>query len=247
MPPTALFDHPTPRQLLSFLGTDESDKSDERAQSTSNSSNSSDDSDLFAIVSMSCRMPTAPGRTSARDPEELYAALCGDIRTDDIQGNILRDKTSASIAAAGSVNRSNNTSNTGNTHNTPPLDATTDVPSVWDCQTRRACFLDEHTAEAFDPSFFGLSLDEASNMNPHQRLLLEVGHEALVQAGCVSETRAVGEAPLLKNTGVYVGMCNNEWPAVLAQRSNDGCNLTNPYAGVHGAQAATANYVSALI
>ena len=52
--------------------------------------------------------------------------------------------------------------------------------------------------EMFDADFFGISPREATNMDPQQRLVLEVGWEALEQAGLPPD-RLAGT-----RTGVYV-------------------------------------------
>lgn len=83
------------------------------------------------------------------------------------------------------------------------------VPESWHslCKTRFASFLDETVADSFDASFFGLSTAEAAAMDPHQRMLLEVTHEALADANLVR-----GITPNTDRTiGVFVGLCNNEW------------------------------------
>nr|WP_322664020.1 beta-ketoacyl synthase N-terminal-like domain-containing protein [Dendronalium sp. ChiSLP03b]MDZ8207924.1 beta-ketoacyl synthase N-terminal-like domain-containing protein [Dendronalium sp. ChiSLP03b] len=98
------------------------------------------------------------------------------------------------------------------------VDATTEVPSSrWDTDAfydpnpetpgkmyvRRGGFLDG--VEKFDAEFFGISPREAMSLDPQQRLLLEVGWEALENAA---------QAPEKLNsslTGVFVGMCNNDY------------------------------------
>ncbi|MDZ8227267.1 beta-ketoacyl synthase N-terminal-like domain-containing protein [Nostoc sp. ChiVER01] len=98
------------------------------------------------------------------------------------------------------------------------VDATTEVPaSRWDTDAfydpnpetpgkmyvRRGGFLDG--VEEFDAEFFGISPREAISLDPQQRLLLEVGWEALENAA---------QAPEKLNgslTGVFVGMCNNDY------------------------------------
>ena len=121
-------------------------------------------------------------------------------------------------------------------------DATREVPSGWKgIGTTRAGFLDDSVAEMFDARFFGVSKEEMRSANPHQRLLLEVGHEALVDAGLAEEqfgkdmTGGKG-----RNVGVYVGLCNNEWVPHEEDRHS-------PYASMSHAGASTANRLSFLL
>ncbi|WP_165243215.1 type I polyketide synthase [Corynebacterium lizhenjunii] len=63
---------------------------------------------------------------------------------------------------------------------------------------------------AFDPEFFGLSPLEATNMDPQQRVILEVAWEALEDAE-VPASSLRGSA-----TGVYVGSTNNDYAMLMA-------------------------------
>ncbi|WP_158607987.1 type I polyketide synthase [Nocardia panacis] len=58
---------------------------------------------------------------------------------------------------------------------------------------------------AFDAPFFGISAREAHRMDPQLRMLLEVGHECLEDAGLVP--RATGPAPI----GVFIGSAYNDY------------------------------------
>ncbi len=59
--------------------------------------------------------------------------------------------------------------------------------------------------EAFDPSFFKISPQEARSMDPQQRLLLECSWEALERAG-LRQTDLSNT-----NTGVYIGISGNDY------------------------------------
>lgn len=104
-------------------------------------------------------------------------------------------------------------------------DAVSEVPSSrWDVDafydpnvgvsgksyTRQGAFLDG--VDQFDAPFFGISPREAANMDPQQRLFLEVGWEALENAG----------QPIDKlngtQTGVFLGVTGIDYNQMLTQR-----------------------------
>jgi acyl transferase domain-containing protein len=59
--------------------------------------------------------------------------------------------------------------------------------------------------DTFDPGVFGISPREAQSIDPQQRLLLEVAWEALEHAGIATDSL------MNSRTGVYVGMCTNDF------------------------------------
>jgi len=59
--------------------------------------------------------------------------------------------------------------------------------------------------DQFDAAFFGIAPREAANMDPQQRLFLEVAWEALESAG-LDLGRLAGSS-----TGVYLGQCSNDY------------------------------------
>ena len=63
---------------------------------------------------------------------------------------------------------------------------------------------------SFDPEFFGLSPLEATNMDPQQRIILELVWEALEDAS-VPANELRGTA-----TGVYMGSTNNDYGMLIA-------------------------------
>lgn len=111
------------------------------------------------------------------------------------------------------------------------LDSVSSVPDAWTTKTRHAAFISDHFAETFDPAYFGINTAEAVAMDPMQRLLLEVGHEALVEAGVLASASQSHE-----RIGVFIGMCNNEWV-----RGKDG---SSPYVSTGSAQSIAANRLS---
>ncbi len=81
---------------------------------------------------------------------------------------------------------------------------------------RRGVFLDD--LDLMDPEFFGISPREATWVDPQQRLLMEVGWEALERAGWLPEK--IGP-----HTGVFVGWMHNDYQN---EASDSFLNL-NPY------------------
>lgn len=73
--------------------------------------------------------------------------------------------------------------------------------------TRRAALLRD--ADLFDAAYFHITPAEARAMDPHQRLLLQVGSEALLQAGVVD----AGPSPIPEglDVGVFVAFSNHEF------------------------------------
>jgi acyl transferase domain-containing protein len=68
--------------------------------------------------------------------------------------------------------------------------------------------------DKFDPQFFGISPREAVSIDPQQRLLLEVVWEALERAGQPPQ-KLRGT-----NTGVFVGICTNDYTYAQMKQSS---------------------------
>ena len=81
---------------------------------------------------------------------------------------------------------------------------------------RRGVFLDQ--IDQMDPEFFGISPREATWVDPQQRLLMEVGWEAIERAGWIPDE--IGE-----HTGIFVGWMHNDYQN---EASDSFLNL-NPY------------------
>lgn len=101
----------------------------------------------------------------------------------------------------------------------PPLrwNAKTHVdPSGRSRNTSRAslgCWLND--PDVFDAQFFGISPEEATRMDPAQRLALMTTYEAIQQAGIVWRNGCNGAVPVPPTrpdrVGVYCGVAGNEW------------------------------------
>ena len=81
---------------------------------------------------------------------------------------------------------------------------------------RRGVFLED--LDKMDPEFFGISPREATWVDPQQRLLMEVGWEAIERAGWIPQE-------ISKRTGVFVGWMHNDYQN---EASDSFLNL-NPY------------------
>ncbi len=100
--------------------------------------------------------------------------------------------------------------------------------------TRRGGFLDR--VDGFDPYFFGISPRECAAMDPQQRLFLEVGWEALEDAGqAIDRLRG-------SQTGVYVGVFGDDY-ATLQQADPERIDVY----GVSGAGCLIAGRLSFLL
>ena len=89
-----------------------------------------------------------------------------------------------------------------------------DVPGKMYAQ--KGVFLED--LDRMDPEFFGISPREATWVDPQQRLLMEVGWEAIERAGWIP--KEIGES-----TGVFVGWMHNDYQN---EASDSFLNL-NPY------------------
>ena len=87
---------------------------------------------------------------------------------------------------------------------------------------------------AFDHEFFGISPLEAQNMDPQQRIMLEVAWEALEDAGLPAD-QLRGEA-----VGVFVGSSNNDYGMLIVADPAE----AHPYALTGASSAVIPNRIS---
>jgi acyl transferase domain-containing protein/acyl carrier protein len=99
--------------------------------------------------------------------------------------------------------------------------------------TRGGGFLED--IRGFDAAFFGISPREATSMDPQQRILLEVGWEALEHAG-IAPSGLNGSL-----TGVFVGICNHDY---LTHVMNGRADLRDAYAATGNAASVAAGRLS---
>nr|VFJ43000.1 MAG: Acyl transferase domain-containing protein [Candidatus Kentron sp. DK] len=74
--------------------------------------------------------------------------------------------------------------------------------------TRHGAFLSE--VDRFDPRFFGISAREAADMDPQQRLILEVAWEALENAGQAAEKLV--DRPV----GIFIGQMMTDYESMMS-------------------------------
>ncbi|MGO8962191.1 SDR family NAD(P)-dependent oxidoreductase [Mycobacterium sp.] len=98
--------------------------------------------------------------------------------------------------------------------------------------TRRAGFVPG--VDQFDFRFFGISPRESAQMDPQQRLILEVAWEALEDAGQVPERLAGSD------TGVFVGISTSDYTNLHAGQ----LQLVDAYTGTGNALSIAANRLS---
>lgn len=100
----------------------------------------------------------------------------------------------------------------------------------------RGGFLDR--VDGFDAGFFGIAPREAAELDPQQRLMLELGWEALEDAGTVPAAQAGGR------TGVFLGVAADDY-AALSGRRGGGSATPHSLTGLH--RSMVANRVSYLL
>ncbi|GHC90375.1 type I polyketide synthase [Streptomyces flavofungini] len=83
----------------------------------------------------------------------------------------------------------------------------------------KGAFLDG--IDRFDPGFFAIPPREAAMMDPQQRLVLELGWEALEQAGVVPAGLQGGD------TGIFLGATTGDYADLVHRSAGDGSNVTH--------------------
>jgi acyl transferase domain-containing protein/acyl-CoA synthetase (AMP-forming)/AMP-acid ligase II/surfactin synthase thioesterase subunit/acyl carrier protein len=91
--------------------------------------------------------------------------------------------------------------------------------------------------DRFDPGFFGISGHECAQMDPQQRVLMDVAWRAFEHAG-ITEEQLKGS-----NTGVFVGISNGDYLRLMV-RSKPGLDHFNAYSGLGNAYSIAANRIS---
>ena len=89
----------------------------------------------------------------------------------------------------------------------------------------------------FDAEFFGITPREAAAMDPQQRMLLEVSHEALEHAGIPADSLSGSR------TGVMMGVYFNEYQSMLAVSPEN----VDAYSGTGNAHSITVGRISYLL
>jgi|GEM_PF-1295335 len=130
-------------------------------------------------------------------------------------------------------------------------DAITEVPAGrWDAaafydsdrskpgkmNSRWGGFIDQ--VDGFDPSFFGMTFNEARDMDPQQRLVLELCWEALEDGGIVPETLWGSR------TAVYIGSLFHDYKVLQSRLGPEGVTA---YTSTGSASSIIANRVSYLL
>jgi polyketide synthase PksM len=232
---TFLFDHPTPRWVLEyFLNPHDGvrgghDGDEKRGEKQCEEAVHVE----YAVVGMSCRFPGG-----ADSPEKFYQLLSN------------RYNPLGPVPESWEWLRGNQQSQE---------QGDDDSKSTADTSKRKIGLLDDMSAESFDSSLFGLSKAEVASMDPHQRLLLTIGYEALLDAEVLVEDDAEDDSCRgvvdtgKHDVGVYVGLCNARWSGIEMQahtQPQETAGAGTPvsaYSGMGTAGATAANRLSFLL
>lgn len=105
------------------------------------------------------------------------------------------------------------------------------ISASGDCYTSKASYLDEDTT-AFDARFFSLAPKEVKNMDPQQRMALELVWEAIERAG-------YNPLQLPAKTGVFVGVIGSEYGTMEKKQRDMG-----PYTATGSLASITSGRIS---
>lgn len=108
-----------------------------------------------------------------------------------------------------------------------------DPDQIGKSYTRMGGFIE--TAEYFDYELFGISEAEAKVMDPQQRVLLEVVHQALSEAGYDRKSLKGSD------TAVFIGLANDDWTSMGREEE-----AHNPYFGAGVSSSIASNRISYL-
>ncbi|WP_255955357.1 type I polyketide synthase [Streptomyces odontomachi] len=149
----------------------------------------------LAVIGLSCRLPGAP------TPADFW--------------RLLADGTSGVTGTLGERWGAGATDATAEPDTTEP-DTTADGAGAADAGDGRRALRGGllERIDAFDADFFGISPREAVQMDPQQRLMLELGWEALEDAALLP--RALGGS----RTGVFVGAIADDYAVQLARHGS---------------------------
>ena len=172
-------------------------------------------------------------------PRQLLQYLNHDERI--VSNTTLQCKDSSDVSVIGMSCRFPNNANNTATFFTMLCNKSNffqNIPIGWKGHTQIAGLLGDEVANTFDPQFFQLSNEEVVYMDPHQRILLEVVYEALLDANLM-----VNLPNIKHRIGVFIGLCNNEWIRQCQQTDE----TVSPYLGTGTAQSSAANRISFLL
>ncbi|MFJ8649770.1 type I polyketide synthase [Streptomyces sp. NPDC093546] len=103
----------------------------------------------------------------------------------------------------------------------------------------RGGFLD--TVDRFDPAFFGIAPREAAMTDPQQRLVLELGWEALEHAGIVPASLRDGGTG---DTGVFIGAMTGDYAHLVHRAGDQGSSVVTHHSFTGLSRGLIANRLS---
>lgn len=132
-----------------------------------------------AIIGLSCRYPG-----SLESPKEFWDLISSGVVVNQEPPKYRFSEDTVETNETGKKSKEKNAKSP------PPSHATKPPPT--------GAYLEG--LQLFDAEFFKISAEEVVNMDPHQRVMLSVGYEALCSAGLDKETVR------MTKTGVFIGV-----------------------------------------